>query len=97
MKNIPDLQQVRFNKVVANGMVYVGLAGSDPIDNPVSVYTDYAGTNLVQTPIKLDYNSQAVIDGVVYSALYVDFAYSVQIVDADNVKLFTPTYISSDI
>lgn len=93
---IPDITAIRFNETAGEGQIYVGLAGVDPTTSPESVYLDYAGTNSVATPIRTDANGQPVVDGVVYNALYVDYNYSIQIVDADNVELFSP-YKSSDV
>ena len=98
MTPINALQNIRNNKLIANGRLYVGAAGVDPVANPGTVFTDYAGTNSVSADsIVLDINSQPVIDGQIYSTLYVDTSYSIQIITADNVELFTPQYISVDV
>jgi hypothetical protein len=94
MKPITNLQQYRNGRIIGKGQIYVGIAGVDPLDSPAMVFLDYEGTISVPTPIKTDYNGQPVIDGVVYNTLYVDYDYSLQIVDADNVELFAP-FISS--
>jgi len=95
---IPDIQPFRYSKPASNGRLYVGAAGANPLTTPLSVYFDYAGTDSQPTPIALDFNGLPVhpITGQVYPTVYVDYNYSVQIVDADNVELFNP-FISSDV
>jgi len=96
MKPIKNLQQFRNNRIIGNGQIYVSTAGVDPLDNPEMVFLDYEGTIAVPTPIKTNYNGQPVIDGVAYNTLYVNYDYSLQIVDADNVELFNP-FISEQV
>ena len=96
MKPIKNLQQFRNNRIIGNGQIYVSTAGVDPLDNPAMVFLDYEGTIAVPTPIKTNYNGQPVIDGVAYNTLYVNYDYSLQIVDADNVELFNP-FISEQV
>ena len=90
MKPIKNLQQFRNNRIIGNGQIYVSIAGVDPLDSPAMVFLDYEGTIAVPTPIKTNYNGQPVIDGVAYNTLYVNYDYSLQIVDAVNVELFNP-------
>ena len=94
---ITDFDSDRYGKKAADGQIFIGLAGQDPFENPVSVFTDYQGLTSIQTPLRLNAQGLPVnpFTGEIYDTLYVNFDYSVQIVTADNVDFFTP-YRSND-
>lgn len=94
---ILDIQQINYGQLPSFGQVWVGNAGTDPLDTQVDVYTDYALTNLVSTPLDLDFNGRPLDpDTGEVVTLYTNFSYSIQWTDKNGAPLL-PDEVNVDI
>lgn len=94
---IIDIQQINYGQLPSFGQVWVGNAGTDPLDTQVSVYTDYAMTSLVSTPLDLDFNGRPLDpDTGEVVTLYTNFSYSIQWTDKNGAPLL-PDEVNVDI
>ena len=95
MKQILDIQQLNNGYLPAKGQIFIGTLGSsDPENNQITVSMDYANTDTRTGQFDLDTNGRPLNPNTsVPTQLWVDegsySGYSLQIVDADNVEMFS--------
>ena len=74
--------------VNSQGKAYIGVYGQNPIDNPLTVYTDINKTNSISGfSIDLDYNGLPLLNGQRVE-IYTDESFSLQVADSQNAYLF---------
>ena len=82
--SIIDIQKISNNRTLAQGQVFIGIAGTDPVTAPVSVFSDstFTASSSIATPIDLDFdgmpvqvtleNKQGVLDTIAFFSNVVD-------------------------
>lgn len=76
-----DIQKISGGRVLAGGKVYIGLAADNPVDTPVSVYSDYDFTTPITTPLFLDDNGIPKDSTGAQVNLYFNADFSIQLQD----------------
>lgn len=76
-----DIQKIAGGQPLPDGQVFIGLIGTDPVDSPVSVYSDYECTVSISTPLTLDDNGLPIDSSGNQVNLYANFDFSIQLKD----------------
>ena len=88
MSNPIFTQVIASNCTLSFGMVYIGVAGTDPVSNPVSVFSDSTFTTSVSTPRPLDFDGMPLDDDGNRINLYANFNYTKHIRDAYDANFY---------
>ncbi|MEE9459620.1 MAG: hypothetical protein V3V84_07655 [Candidatus Bathyarchaeia archaeon] len=97
MTAILDIQQINNGLLPKFGQVFVGLVGTNPITNPITVFSDNDQTQALITPLSLDFNGRPLdpATGEVVT-LYINTSYSIQWLDKDGNALL-PDFVNVEI
>ena len=81
-------QWISNNQTLSGGKIFIGAAGTNPVDSPISVYTDPAFTESISTPVDLDFDGMPIdVEGNRLS-LYFNADYTMQIKDKYGANFF---------
>ncbi len=97
MTAILDIQQINNGLLPKFGQVFIGAVNTDPVTNPITVFSDNEQTQALITPLSLDFNGRPLdpATGEVVT-LYINTSYSIQWLDKDGNALL-PDFINVEI
>jgi len=88
-----DIQKISGGLPLPGGKVYIGLAADNPVDDPVSVYSDYNFSTPISTPLFLDDNGLPKDSTGAQVNLYYNANFSIQLQDKYGANFYQTTPI----
>jgi hypothetical protein len=88
-----DIQKMAGGTPLPRGKVHIGAVATNPVDSPISVYSDYNYSTPISTPLFLDANGLPVDADGAQVNLYFNADFTIQLTDeyAANFYLTPPT------
>lgn len=76
-----DIQKIAGGQPLPRGKVHIGLVNTNPVDSPISVFSDYDYSTPISTPLFLDANGLPVDANGAQVNLYFNADFTIQLTD----------------
>ena len=76
-----DIQKIANGRPLDGGQVFIGAVGDDPVDSPISVYSDYDYQTAIATPLTLGDDGLPVDGNGAQINLYFNADFTIQLQD----------------